>query len=43
MDLELFYVKSCIFKLRFELQVVWTSSLIGDEIAIIECDTIIMY
>jgi hypothetical protein len=43
MDLELFYIKSCIFKLWFELQVVWPSSLIKDETAIIKCDSIIMY
>jgi hypothetical protein len=43
MSLELFYVNSYIFKLWFELKVVWTPFLIGDEIAIIESDSIIMY
>jgi hypothetical protein len=41
--LELFYVNSYIFKFWFELKVVWTSFLIGDEVTIIESDSIIMY
>jgi hypothetical protein len=43
MSLELFYVNSYIFKLRFELKIMWTSFFIGDEVAIVESDSIIMY